>query len=91
MAAERTAYRDHYLSQSGKKKHYYYQKSRRQIEHENFWNGRWIRKFQCLLCLVVLWKHWKLCRALVKAYAMNPLLRLPVLFFFIPALMGFAI
>ncbi|CAO2196633.1 unnamed protein product [Urochloa humidicola] len=91
MAAERTAYREHYLSRSGKKKDDYYQKSRRQIEHEKFWNGRWIRKFLCLLCLLVLWKHWKLCRALVKAYAMNPLLHSPVLFFFIPALMGFAI
>jgi hypothetical protein len=59
MAAERTAFREHYLSRSGKKKDDYYQKSRRQIEHENFWNGRWIRKFLCLLCLVVLWKHWK--------------------------------
>ncbi|KAF8664090.1 hypothetical protein HU200_055001 [Digitaria exilis] len=78
-------------SLAGKKKDDYYKKSRREIKHENFWNGRWIRKFLCLLCLVVLWKHWKLCRALVKAYAMNPLVHAPVLFFFIPALMGFAI
>ncbi|XP_066313053.1 putative metallophosphoesterase At3g03305 [Miscanthus floridulus] len=91
MAAERAAYREHYLSRSGKKKDDYYQKSRRQIEHENFWNGRWIRKFLCVLCVVVLWKHWKLCKALVKAYAMNPLLHAPVLFFFIPLLMVFAI
>jgi hypothetical protein len=59
MAAERAAYREHYLSRSGKKKDDYYQKSRRQIEHENFWNGLWIRKFLCFLCVVVLWKHWK--------------------------------
>ncbi|XP_062228289.1 putative metallophosphoesterase At3g03305 isoform X2 [Phragmites australis] len=91
MAAERTAYREHYLSRSGKKKDDYYQKSRRQIKHEIFWNGRWIRKFLCLLCLVVLWKHWKHCRGLVKAYAMNPLLHSPVHFFFIPALIVFAI
>ncbi|ONM35747.1 Putative metallophosphoesterase [Zea mays] len=90
MAAERTAYREHYLSRSGKKKDDY-RKSRRQIEHENFWNGRWISKFLCLLCVVVLCKHWKLCRALVKAYAMNPLLHAPVLFFFVPLLMVFAI
>ncbi|KAL6840328.1 hypothetical protein ACP4OV_030138 [Aristida adscensionis] len=87
MAAERTAYREHYLSQSGKKKDDRYQKSRRQMEHERFWSGRWIRKFLCLLCLVVLWKHWKHCRALVKAYAMNPFLHSPVHVFFIPALM----
>lgn len=91
MAAERTTFREHYLSQSGKKKDDYYQKSRRQIERDNFWNGRWIRKFLILLCLVVLWKHWKHCRALVKAYAMNPLLHSPVHFFFIPALIVFAI
>ncbi|WVZ67871.1 hypothetical protein U9M48_016890 [Paspalum notatum var. saurae] len=91
MAAERTAYREHYLSLSGKKKDDYYRKSRRQIEHENFWNGRWIRKFLCLLCLVVLWKHWKICRALVKAYAMNPLLHAPVLLFFVPSLIVFTI
>lgn len=90
MAAERTAYREHYLSRSGKKKDDY-RKSRRQIEHENFWNGRWISKFLCLLCVVVLCKHWKLCRALVKAYAMNPLLHAPVLFFFVPLLMVFGI
>lgn len=58
MAAERTAYREHYLSRSGKKKDDY-RKSRTQIEHENFWNGRWISKFLCLLCVVVLCKHWK--------------------------------
>ncbi|TVU36219.1 hypothetical protein EJB05_18143 [Eragrostis curvula] len=90
MAAERTAYREHYLSRSGKKKDDHYQKSRRQIEHEKFWNSRWIRKLLFLICLVVLWKHWKLCRALVKAYAMNPLFHAPVLFFFIPAVMVFA-
>jgi hypothetical protein len=33
----------------------------------------------------------QLCRALVKAYAMNPLLHAPVLFFFVPLLMVFAI
>ncbi|KAL6616525.1 hypothetical protein ACP70R_038795 [Stipagrostis hirtigluma subsp. patula] len=91
LAAERTAYREHYLSQSGKKKDDHYQKSRRQMEHERFWSGRWIRKFLCLLCLVVMWKHWKHCRALVKAFAMNPLLHSPVHFFFIPALIVFAI
>ncbi|CAN6359156.1 unnamed protein product [Urochloa humidicola] len=48
MAAERMAYREHYLSRSGKKKDDYYQKSRRQMDHEKFWNGRWIRKFLSL-------------------------------------------
>ncbi|KAK3166207.1 hypothetical protein QOZ80_1AG0042780 [Eleusine coracana subsp. coracana] len=91
MAAERTAYREHYLSQSGKKRDDYHKKSKKQIEHEKFWNSRWIRKLLFLLCLVVLWKHWKLCRALVKAYAMNPVLHSPVLFFFIPAIIVFAL
>jgi hypothetical protein len=59
MAAERTAYRENYLSQSGKKRDDYYQKSRRERKHEKFWNSRWIRKVLFLLCLVVLWKHWK--------------------------------
>lgn len=65
MAAERTAYREQYLSQSGKKKDDHYQKSRRQKEHDNFWNSRWTRKFLFLLCLAVLWKHW-------KVYTVNP-------------------
>ncbi|EAY76803.1 hypothetical protein OsI_04761 [Oryza sativa Indica Group] len=91
MAAERTAYREQYLSQSGKKKDDHYQKSRRQKEHDNFWNSRWTRKFLFLLCLAVLWKHWKHCRALVKAYAMNPVIHSPVHFFFIPVLIAFAI
>jgi len=91
MAAERTAFREHYLSQSGKKKDDHYQKSRRQIERDSLWSGRWIRKILIVLCLVVLWKHWKQCRALVKAYAMNPLLHSPVYFYFIPALIVFSI
>ncbi|KAE8808932.1 Transmembrane protein 62 [Hordeum vulgare] len=91
MAAERTAFREHYLSQSGKKKDDHHQKSRREAVHDSLWSGRWIRKILIALCLVVLWKHWKLCRALMKAYAMDPLLHSPVLFYFIPALMAFAI
>jgi small-conductance mechanosensitive channel len=59
MAAERTAFREHYLSQSGKKKDDHFQKSRRQVEHDSLWSGRWIRKILIVLCLVVLWKHWK--------------------------------
>ncbi|KQK10995.1 hypothetical protein BRADI_2g57490v3 [Brachypodium distachyon] len=91
MAAERTAFREHYLSQSGKKKDDNYKKRARQTERDSSLSGRWIRKILIVLCLVVLWKHWKHCRALVKAYAMNPVLHSPVHFFFIPALVVFAI
>ncbi|KAK1668908.1 hypothetical protein QYE76_057067 [Lolium multiflorum] len=91
MAAERTAFREHYFSQSGKKKDDHFQKSRRQVERDSLWSGRWIRKILIVLCLVVLWKHWKQCRGLVKAYAMNPLLHSPVYFYFVPALIVFSV
>uniref|UniRef100_A0A453G5K3 Uncharacterized protein n=5 Tax=Triticinae TaxID=1648030 RepID=A0A453G5K3_AEGTS len=56
MAAERTTFREHYLSQSGKKKDDHHQKSRREVGHDSLWSGRWIRKILIAFCLVVLWK-----------------------------------
>ncbi|XP_010907693.2 putative metallophosphoesterase At3g03305 [Elaeis guineensis] len=91
MAAEKTAYRTHYLSLSGKKEDDLYKESKKHMRHASFCSGCWMRKLLLLVCLVILWKHWKHCRALVKAYDMNPFLHSPLYCFTIPVLLIYAI
>ncbi|XP_073000274.1 putative metallophosphoesterase At3g03305 isoform X1 [Typha latifolia] len=92
MAAERTAYRVHFLSLSGKKKDDNNKESKRKRHrHASTWRSRRIRKFLLLVCLMILWKHWKHCRALVKAYKMNPFLHSPIYCLMVPALLIFTI
>ncbi|MQL83417.1 hypothetical protein Taro_015882 [Colocasia esculenta] len=64
LAAERAAYRVHFLTLSGKKqddytegKRYLNSSSSRRILCSS--NRRWIRKVLLLCCLAILWKHWK--------------------------------
>ncbi|XP_077227383.1 calcineurin-like metallo-phosphoesterase superfamily protein [Tasmannia lanceolata] len=96
LAAEKAAYRVHYLSLSGKKEDDYDIKSKRHGRYEfrsSFcycW-GRWIRKLLLVICLPILWKHWKNCRALTKAYEMNPFLHSPAYSLLIPLLLAYAI
>lgn len=96
IASERTAYRTHFLSLSGKKQDDYVIESTRNVKYRSFWDvfcfssWRWMRKFLLLICLAILWKHWKQCRALVKAYDMNPFLHAPVYCFGIPVLLALA-
>lgn len=65
MVSERTAYRSHFLSLSGKKEDDHSRESPKHVKHGSFLNAfcfsswRWLRKFLLLLCLAVLWKHWK--------------------------------
>ncbi|OAY69196.1 putative metallophosphoesterase [Ananas comosus] len=87
LAAERTAYRRHFLSLSGKKEDDYCKESKRNAKHGSSWSGRWIRKLLLVVCLVILWRHWKHCRALVKAYEMNPFIHSPIYCFWVPALL----
>ncbi|WOK96483.1 metallophosphoesterase [Canna indica] len=96
MAAERTAYRKHYLSLTGKKED---SSSEDNNEHAKnvsscysvrICNGRWIRKLLFLVTAIILWKHLKNCRALVKAYDMNPFLHSPIYCFMIPVLLIYA-
>ncbi|OMO53994.1 hypothetical protein COLO4_36605 [Corchorus olitorius] len=99
LAAERAVHRDNFLSMSGKKEDDYsrldkrsyrndYRGSRRAILHLD---GHWIRSILLVLCLAICWKHFKNCRAVLKAYEMNPLLHFPVYSFGIPLLLGYAI
>lgn len=53
--------------------------------------SRWIRKLFMAVCLAILFKHFKSCRALVKAYEMNPLLHFPIYCLSIPFLSAYAI
>ncbi|XP_010268141.1 PREDICTED: putative metallophosphoesterase At3g03305 [Nelumbo nucifera] len=99
LAAERGAFRVHYLLLSGKKEDDYDQKNKKSsmyVHKENkrlklFLGGRWIRKLLLVVCLIIYWKHWRHCEALMKAYEMNPFLHFPVYCFSIPFLLGYAI
>ncbi|PKA55791.1 Putative metallophosphoesterase [Apostasia shenzhenica] len=97
MSAERTAYRAYCLTFSGKKEDDHAKGSKENKENQClsdasvFFRRRWMRKLLLLICLAILWKHWKQCRALVKAYDMNPLLHSPVYCFWIPALLIYTI
>ncbi|KAG0478382.1 hypothetical protein HPP92_013101 [Vanilla planifolia] len=97
MVAERTAYRIHFLSLSGKKQDDNCKEFKRNVGSQSstdaskFWRGRWMRKFILFIILLILWRHWKQCRSLVKAYDMNPFLHAPVYCFWIPALLAFTV
>lgn len=99
LAAERGIYREHFLSHSGKKEDDYDQKNKRLLlydhratENSKFHFGkRWIRKVLLVVCLLILFKHFKSCRALVKAYEMNPLIHFPVYGLSVPLLLAYAI
>lgn len=64
LAAEKSAYHVYCLSLSGKKLDDYdetWEHGDRTIISRkiNFWERRIIRKFLLLLCLAILWRHWK--------------------------------
>ncbi|KAJ0982029.1 hypothetical protein J5N97_010284 [Dioscorea zingiberensis] len=97
MAAEKAACRSYYLSLSGKKKDDNFEETRRHSKFASscsilcFWRKRGMRKLLLLACLMILWKHWKSCRALVKAYDMNPFLHSPMYCFFVPVVLIYSI
>ncbi|XP_047316102.1 putative metallophosphoesterase At3g03305 [Impatiens glandulifera] len=86
LAAERTAYREYVHSQSGKKAD-----DNRNGSSNGFVGSRWIRKLLVLAYAAICWKHFKRCRALVKAYEMNPLIHFPIYSFFVPILLAHVI
>ncbi|KAL4633757.1 hypothetical protein ACB092_04G145100 [Castanea dentata] len=98
LAAERAIYREYFLSLSGKKEDdfdqgkmsfllYGYQG----IQNSKFSFGkRWIRKLLLVVCLAICWMHFKSCRALIKAYEMNPVIHFPGFSFSIPLLLAYA-
>ncbi|CAO2832602.1 unnamed protein product [Amaranthus hypochondriacus] len=98
FAAESEKYRIHFLALSRKKEDDLHKETpisrqnNRQIHKSSkFLIGtRWIRKLLLAFCLLILYKHFKNCRVLVKAYEMNPLLHCPLYTFSIPLLLAFA-
>ncbi|XP_017975987.1 PREDICTED: putative metallophosphoesterase At3g03305 isoform X1 [Theobroma cacao] len=99
LAAERAVHRDNFLSISGKKADDYSRLNKRSLRYDSRGNrrskfhfdGRWMRSILLVLCLAICWKHFKNCRALMKAYEMNPLLHFPVYSLGIPVLLGYVI
>ncbi|KAF5454923.1 hypothetical protein F2P56_024552, partial [Juglans regia] len=98
LAAERGIYREHFLSCSGKKEDDYEQGRRRSLLYNYGCGGskfhfgdRWIRKVLFVVLLVICWKHFKNCWALVKAYEMNPLIHFPGYSLSIPLLLAYTV
>uniref|UniRef100_A0A2N9FTW3 Uncharacterized protein n=1 Tax=Fagus sylvatica TaxID=28930 RepID=A0A2N9FTW3_FAGSY len=99
LAAEREICREHFLLRSGKKEDDYDREKMsfllygyQGIENLKFHFGkRWIRKVLLVVCLAICWKHFESCRALVKAYEMNPLIHFPGYSFSIPLLLTYAV
>ncbi|XP_043700261.1 putative metallophosphoesterase At3g03305 [Telopea speciosissima] len=98
LVAERAIYRLYFFSLSGKKEDDYIYKSQRSSTgylgtkgSKFLCGGRFVRKLLILFCLIVYWKHWKLCRALVEAYEMSPFLHFPGYCLPIPLLLAYAV
>ncbi|KAG9152567.1 hypothetical protein Leryth_024340 [Lithospermum erythrorhizon] len=94
LAAERDIYQEYLLFSSGKKED--------DIILTNEGSGdrgdgilklglerRLIRHFLLLLSLLVCWKHFKNCRALMKAYDMNPVIHFPIYSLLIPLMLSY--
>lgn len=99
LTAERAIYRERVLALSGKKKDDIDLNSRRPLLNGNHnstisalhLGKRWVRKLLCVVCLAICWKHFMNCRALVKAYDMNPVLHFLGYGLSIPLLLAYAV
>ncbi|XVF41456.1 hypothetical protein PTKIN_Ptkin01aG0281400 [Pterospermum kingtungense] len=99
LAAERAVHTDKFLSISEKKEDDYSRLNKRSLRYGSrgsrrsqfHFGGNWVRSILLVLCLAICWKHFKNCRALMKAYEMNPLLHFPVYALGIPLLLVYAI
>ncbi|XP_051120051.1 putative metallophosphoesterase At3g03305 isoform X2 [Andrographis paniculata] len=99
LAAESGVYQDYLLSISSKKKDDYdggsknFQspKTRATREPEIILRWRWFRKFLLFVTLAIFWRHFKSCRALSKAYEMNPVIHFPLYCFTVPLLLGYTV
>ncbi|XP_057471935.1 putative metallophosphoesterase At3g03305 [Actinidia eriantha] len=99
LAVERGMYREHFLSLSGKKEDDPVVQNTESQNRDSCRNGkskvclgkRWLRNILLLISLAIFWKHFKNCRALVKAYEINPLLLFPVYSLSMPLLLASAI
>ncbi|KAJ6357462.1 hypothetical protein OIU78_005335 [Salix suchowensis] len=100
LAAERSIYKEHFLSLSGKKEdNDSSQENKRSGKYDNHRHRRSkfdfverkIRKVLLAVCLVIYWKHFMNCKVLMKAYEMNPLLHFPVYSLAIPLLVAYTV
>nr|GMD34486.1 putative metallophosphoesterase At3g03305 [Ipomoea batatas] len=94
-AAERGIYRDYLRALSGKKDDSENKISFSSTCGRNYTSillrMRWIRKALLLICLAICWKHFMNCRALCKAYEMNPFIHFPVYSLAVPLLLVYTI
>ncbi|CAL5089792.1 unnamed protein product [Urochloa decumbens] len=88
IAAERALYLGHNIYQRAKKDGDHYKET---CYAEYLCIFYWIRKILILLCLPIVWKHWKHCRAIMRAYEVNPFIDAPIYCFGVPALLWLAI
>ncbi|KAH0994459.1 hypothetical protein GBA52_018323 [Prunus armeniaca] len=95
LATEKQISRENFLSLTGKKEDDYDQEERYDYQGSRKSNScvgnRWIRKVLLVLCLAVCWKHFMNCRALIKAYEMNPILNFPGYSLTIPLLLAYTV
>ncbi|GFP95786.1 putative metallophosphoesterase at3g03305 [Phtheirospermum japonicum] len=99
LAAESGVYRDYLLSCSSKKKDDGDGKNKKSVSANNITNRtpgislrkRWFRKLLLLVSLALVWKHFKNCVSLMKAYKMNPVVHFPVYSFAVPVLLAYTI
>ncbi|KAL2526241.1 putative metallophosphoesterase [Abeliophyllum distichum] len=98
LAAERGLFHDHFLSVSSKKKDDHVSENKESVLTNNCKNRtdfilrrRWIRKILLVICLVICWTHFKNCRALTKAYEMNPVIHYPVYSLAVPLMLAYTI
>ncbi|GER51333.1 calcineurin-like metallo-phosphoesterase super family protein [Striga asiatica] len=86
FAAESGIYRDHLMSRSSKKKDDDDDKTSEIVVLR-----RWFRKLLYMASLAIVWKHFKNCVALMKAFEMNPIVDFPVYSFAVPFLLAYTI
>ncbi|XP_017227717.1 putative metallophosphoesterase At3g03305 isoform X2 [Daucus carota subsp. sativus] len=96
LAAERAMYQDFLLSLSGKKKDDYNKRSALSNHDRNnslklYLQKRWFRIILFVVSLAICLKHYQNCRALVKAYEMNPLAHFSLYCLSIPLLLAYVV
>lgn len=96
LAAERGMFKEYFLSLSGKKEDDDSSQMHTQMLDKQgdkrlklYVGHRWIRKVILVVCLGIYWKHLMACRALMKAYEMNPLFHFPGYSLAIPLLLAY--